>query len=249
MYGSPGEARYGAVPIIEFEFSVVILSPLNNVELKLKWLRRTLSTWSSTLFLFSPAWSSPSPSSASLPVSIWGQDKTTRIELIASWHYCLFRITMSLILRPHRRMCFLQFSVGPQCFNIFGAIQVKWHFWPMNGNLLLQKMSPNQNRCWMTNRNTAKVFYGNESNLQMHRMKIWGNKVVAENNKVLKKENDMAEKWLLLCFEFEILGQVYMEEWLTDCRATLLKKCKALMKVACQFSEPGPHEGQNVGLV
>ena len=45
----------------------------------------------------------------------------------------------------------------------------------------------------MTKRNTAKVFQ-NKSNLQMHRMKIWGNKVVAENNKVLKKENDMAEK-------------------------------------------------------
>ena len=68
--GSPGEVRYGAVPIIEFEFSVVIFSPLNNVGLKMKWLRRTLSTWSSTLFLFSPARSSPSPSSASLPVSI-----------------------------------------------------------------------------------------------------------------------------------------------------------------------------------
>ena len=90
-------------------------------------------------------------------------------------------------------------------------------------------------------------------------MKIWGNKVVAENNKVLKKER----KWhgrkikrLLLCFEFEILGQVYLEEylvylqvyleeWLTDCRATLLKKCKALMKVACQFSESRPHEGHS----
>ena len=46
----------------------------------------------------------------------------------------------------------------------------------------------------MTKRNTAKVFYENKSNLQMHRMKIWGNKVVAENNKVLKKENSMAEK-------------------------------------------------------
>ena len=43
----------------------------------------------------------------------------------------------------------------------------------------------------MTKRNTAKVFYENKSNLQMRRMKIWGNKVVAENNKVLKKEN----KW------------------------------------------------------
>ena len=108
----------------------------------------------------------------------------------------------------------------------------------------------------MTKRNTAKVFYENKSNLQMRRMKIWGNKVVAENNKVLKKDNDMAEKLLLLCFEFEILGQVYMEEylvylqvymeeWLTDCRATLLKKCKALMKVACQFSESRPHEGHS----
>merc|ERR1711971_1507385 len=45
------------------------------------------------------------------------------------------------------------------------------------------------------------------------RMKIWGNKVLAENNKV------------------------YLEEWLTDLRATLLKKCKALMKNPSHMSQ------------
>ena len=55
-------------------------------------------------------------------------------------------------------------------------------------------------------------------------MKVWGNKVLAENNKVLKYNT---------CFLLLILiaSKVYLEEFLTDYRASLLRECKALMKV------------------
>ena len=125
----------------------------------------------------------------------------------------------------------------------------------LNWDLLLQTMNPishgsNPNRFWMTNRNTvnsqsagAKVFmrragiFG-KSNLHMHRMKIWGNKVLAENNKV-KKDNGIAPKWNDFFYVLKKkFWQVYLEEWLTDCRATLLKKCKALMKVFFKSFHP-----------
>ena len=47
--------------------------------------RKTLPTWSSMLFLYSPAQSSPNQSSASLSASIWGEDKTTKIELMCNF--------------------------------------------------------------------------------------------------------------------------------------------------------------------
>ena len=47
--------------------------------------RKTLPTWSSMLFLYSPAQSSPNQSSASLSASIWGEDRTTKIELMCDF--------------------------------------------------------------------------------------------------------------------------------------------------------------------
>ena len=54
------------------------------------------------------------------------------------------------------------------------------------------------------------------------RMKIWSNKAHAEKNKVKNLGN------LNLKQNF----QVFMEEWLTDYRAKLMKKCQTLLKVA-----------------
>ena len=60
----------------------------------------------------------------------------------------------------------------------------------------------------------------------LDRMKVWENKVLAENNKVLKYK-----ACFLLLLLILIASKVYLEEFLTDYRASLLRKCKALMKV------------------
>ena len=54
------------------------------------------------------------------------------------------------------------------------------------------------------------------------RMKIWSNKGHAEKNKVTNLEN----------LNLKLNFQVFMEEWLTDYRAKLMKKCQTLLKVA-----------------
>ena len=59
----------------------------------------------------------------------------------------------------------------------------------------------------------------------LDRMKVWENKVLAENNKVLKYK-----ACFLLLLLILIASKVYLEEFLTDYRASLLRKCKALMK-------------------
>ena len=68
-----------------------------------------------------------------------------------------------------------------------------------------------------------------ETSFIFTRMRIWANKGHAEKNKV---------NFVKLFKFFKIAGfthvcQVFMEEWLTDYRAKLMKKCKTLLKVSC----------------